>query len=83
MKNFLDFILLAVVTVGICLFMSGCVNKQLAESYSQYLDTAGTEYLQYVENDPALTDDDKAIRHGNHDQAAATVKKFRETKWSW
>lgn len=73
----------AFAAVCTAIMLSGCVNKQLAESYSQYLDTVGTEYLQYVGNDPALTDDDKAIRRGNHEQAAATVAKFKDTEWSW
>lgn len=61
----------------------GCVNRQLAESYGQYLGTVGTEYIQYVQADSTLTDDDKAIRQNNHEQAVETVNKFKETKWSW
>ncbi len=73
----------AFAAVGAAIMLSGCVNRLLAESYEQYLDTAGTEYLQYVENDSTLTDDDKTVRRGNHEQAAATARKFKETQWSW
>ena len=73
----------AFAALGAALVLSGCVNRLLAESYQQYLDTAGSEYLRYVENDPALTDDDRTVRRGNHAQAAATAKKFQQTQWSW
>ena len=73
----------AFAALGAALVLSGCVNRLLAESYQQYLDTVGSEYLRYVENDPALTDDDRTIRRGNHSQAAATAKKFQQTQWSW
>ncbi len=83
MKNIPEAILLLIVTAGICLTLTGCVNRQLTESYDQYLDTIGTEYLQYIESDPALNDNDKAIRQANHEHARQTVTKFKETKWSW
>lgn len=73
-------VLAAVVTAVV---LSGCVNRQLVESYDQYLGTVGAEYLQYVEADRALTGADKTIRQNNHEQAVETVRKFRETKWSW
>ncbi len=72
---------IAAATVMLCL--SGCVNRQLTESYGQYLDTVGTEYIQYVEADQTLTGNDKAIRKNNHEQAVKTVEMFKNTKWSW
>ena len=72
-----------IAALAIATVLPGCVNRQLAESYSQYLDTAGAEYIQYVQADPALADDDKAIRRQNHDQAVMAVEKFKTTKWSW
>ncbi len=63
--------------------LPGCVNRQLAESYSLFLDTAGAEYIQYVDADPALTEEDRAIRHTNYDEAKITAEKFINTKWSW
>lgn len=65
------------------LLLAGCVNRQLAESYSQFLDTVGAEYIRYVESDSSLDETDKSIRTGNHDQAVKTVEKFENTKWSW
>ncbi len=64
-------------------FLPGCVNRQLTESYGQYLDTVGAEYIQYVTADPALDATEKEIRIGNHSQATETVTKFKATKWSW
>ncbi|GEM_PF-4369818 len=83
MKTIFDFAAPALAVAGLCLFGTGCVNRQLTESYHHYLNTVGTEYIQYVQADPALTGDDKAIRQENHDQAVKTVAKFQETKWSW
>lgn len=61
----------------------GCVNRQLAESYGQFLDTAGIEYINYVNADPLLDDTDKEIRLMNYNQACKTADKFKTTKWSW
>ncbi len=74
-------VLLSSFLIAACGF--GCVNRQLAESYGQYLDTAGTEYVEYIESDPALDDNDKAIRRANHEHARRTVDKFKSTRWSW
>ncbi len=63
--------------------LPGCVNRQLAESYGQFLETAGQEYIQYVDQDPALDETDRSIRRANYDQARQTVDKFKSTKWSW
>ena len=50
------------------LSLVGCVaNAPMIEAADQYLDTAGDEYLQYVDADDALTEDDRAIRHLHHD----------------
>ncbi len=83
MKNILDGILLLIVFAGICCVLTGCVNRQLTESYGQYLDTVGAEYIQYVEADRSLDGNDKAIRQANHEHARQTVEKFKATKWSW
>ncbi len=70
--------------IGCLLFMlAGCVNRQLTESYGAFLETAGQEYLEYVESDPALSDEDREIRQINCNEAAKTVEKFKTTKWSW
>lgn len=88
MRNFLEnhlleAILYLVLIVAFCNLLTGCVNRQLTESYRQYLDTVGTEYIEYVENDQALSRNEKELRQMNHDQAVKTVEKFENTKWSW
>lgn len=76
-------ILSLIIIVSICFGLPGCVNRQLAESYGQFLDTAGAEYIEYVDQDPALDETDRSIRRANYDQARQTVEKFKSTKWSW
>lgn len=76
-------ILIIVVAIIIVCTLSGCVNRGLIESYDQYLQTAGTEYIEYVEKDNTLDDDSKVLRRINHEQASKTVAKFKQTRWSW
>lgn len=76
------FIVLLIIFTGI-LILPGCVNKRLVESYNNYLGTAGKEYMNYVEEDKSLDNDDKLIRNNNHLQAQKTVDKFKKTRWSW
>jgi len=76
------FIVLLIIFTGF-LILSGCVNKALVESYDQYLNTAGTEYIEYVDKDNTLDADSKLLRRINHEQAQKTVQKFKTTKWSW
>ena len=76
------FIVLLIIFAGF-LILSGCVNKALVESYDQYLNTAGTEYIEYVDKDNMLDADSKLLRRINHEQAQKTVQKFKTTKWSW
>ena len=65
------------------IMLYGCVNRQLVESYGQFTETAGTEYVEYVKADDNLNEDDKAIRLMNVRLAKETVEKFKATKWSW
>ncbi len=69
--------------IAFCNLLTGCVSRQFIESYRQTIDTVGPEYIQYVESDQNLTDDDKAIRRANLEHATKTVEKFENTKWSW
>ena len=75
--------LFAVIIGLILLCCTGCVNKRLVESYGQFTETAGTEYVEYVKADDNLNEDDKAIRLMNVRLANDTVEKFKATKWSW
>lgn len=77
-------VFLFIVIVGLILLCcTGCVNRQLVESYGQFTETAGTEYVEYVKADDNLNEDDKAIRLMNVRLAKETVEKFKATKWSW
>ena len=76
------FIVLLIIFTGF-LILPGCVNRALVESYDQYLNTAGTEYVEYVDKDNTLDDDSKLLRRINHEQASKTVAKFKQTRWSW
>jgi len=74
--------IIIMIIVVACL-LSGCVNSALVESYDQYLQTAGTEYIEYVDKDHTLDADSKLLRKLNHEQATKTVEKFKQTRWSW
>lgn len=76
-------VFLILLVISLIVFIPGCVNKRIVQSYDNYLNTAGTEYIKYVESDPKLDDDDKVIRKNNHIEAQKTVDKFKTTKWSW
>lgn len=76
-------ILIIITAITIAITLTGCVNRSLVESYEQYLDTAGTEYIQYVIDDPKLDDNDRTVRITNDRLARDTVAKFKTTKWSW
>ena len=72
-----------IMIIVVACMLSGCVNRALVESYDQYLQTAGTEYVEYVDKDNMLDDDSKLLRRINHEQASKTVAKFKQTRWSW
>ena len=74
---------LILLAVTIIIFIPGCINRRIVQSYENYLNTAGQEYIHYVESDPELNDEDKIIRTNNHLEAKKVVKKFKNTKWSW
>lgn len=74
---------IVIMIIVVACMLSGCVNRGLIESYDQYLQTAGTEYIEYVEKDNTLDDDSKLLRQINHEQASKTVHKFKQTRWSW
>ena len=64
----------------ILLCCTGCVNRQLVESYGQFTETAGTEYVEYVKADGNLNEDDKAIRLMNVRLAKETIEKFKSNQ---
>ena len=72
-----------IMIIVVACMLSGCVNSALVESYDQYLNTVGTEYVEYVDKDNTLDADSKLLRRINHEQASKTVAKFKTTKWSW
>lgn len=72
-----------IMIIVVACMLSGCVNRGLVESYDQYLQTAGTEYIEYVDKDHTLDDDSKLLRRINHEQAQKTVDRFKQTRWSW
>lgn len=72
-----------IMIIVVACMLSGCVNSALVESYDQYLNTAGTEYIEYVDKDNMLDDDSKLLRRINHEQAQKTVDRFKQTRWSW
>lgn len=77
------FFVIIAIGLGLLWGCTGCVNRGLIESYDQYLQTAGTEYIEYVEKDHTLDEDSKLLRRINHEQASKTVQKFKQTRWSW
>ena len=72
-----------IMIIVVACMLSGCVNRALVESYDQYLNTVGTEYVEYVDKDNMLDDDSKLLRKLNHEQAQKTVDRFKQTRWSW
>ena len=72
-----------IMIIVVACMLSGCVNRALVESYDQYLQTAGTEYVEYVDKDNTLDDDSKLLRRINHEQAQKTVDRFKQARWSW
>ena len=72
-----------IMIIVVACMLSGCANRALVESYDQYLNTVGTEYIEYVDKDNTLDADSKLLRRINHEQASKTVQKFKQTRWSW
>lgn len=61
-----------------CALMTGCVNRELVESYRSYRSRIGAEWLRYVAADPALGETDKRARQLLHEAAGRVIEEAGE-----